>query len=247
MRWRRIDHGAASGPYNMGVDEGLLRAASRGIASLRFYEWSGTWLSLGYSQPSGDSLGAACEAAGVGWVRRATGGRALLHGRDLTYCVAVPEAMLPGTLAGAYGAIGAGLEAGLRALGVPVTRAGLDAEGPPKGAFDCFAHPAASEILLAGRKLVGSAQRRTAFGVMQHGSLALTPHAPELRAALGVEASKAISLEEWGTAPSARRIRDALCEALAAVLAGEMVVAVEELGASEEAAAKERGRVPLRR
>jgi lipoate-protein ligase A len=80
----------------MGFDEAMLRtAASDGIATLRLYTWDGPWLSLGYAQRRIEAERmAACEQAGVGIVRRTTGGRAVLHGNDLTYSLAAPEAML---------------------------------------------------------------------------------------------------------------------------------------------------------
>ena len=49
-RWRLLEHGAAHGAFNMGVDEALLASAVAGIATLRFYRWDGPWLSLGYAQ-----------------------------------------------------------------------------------------------------------------------------------------------------------------------------------------------------
>ena len=70
----------------MGVDEALLASAVRaGTTSLRLYGWAGPWLSLGYAQPLEPEHARQLEAAGVGWVRRVTGGRAVLHGADLTY------------------------------------------------------------------------------------------------------------------------------------------------------------------
>ena len=61
----------------MGVDEALLSSAIlAGTPSLRFYGWTGPWLSLGYAQPLEPAQVRQLEAAGVGWVRRVTGGRA---------------------------------------------------------------------------------------------------------------------------------------------------------------------------
>ena len=77
----------------MGVDEALLASAVHtGRPSLRFYRWQGPWLSLGYGQSLSEVRAERCRAAGVGWVRRVTGGLAVLHGADLTYTVAAPEA-----------------------------------------------------------------------------------------------------------------------------------------------------------
>ena len=91
LAWRLIEDGPGSGGWNMGVDEALLASAVAGRATLRLYSWDGPWLSLGYGQPSRGDLRSACLEAGVGMVRRVTGGRAVLHGSDLTYAIAAPE------------------------------------------------------------------------------------------------------------------------------------------------------------
>ncbi|MFP8873134.1 MAG: hypothetical protein VCB42_01075, partial [Myxococcota bacterium] len=121
-RWRLIEDGEASGPWNMGVDEALLTSARQGHPSIRLYRWRGPWLSLGYGQPVDPRLERACEKAGVGRVRRVTGGRAVLHGQDLTYAVASPEALLPPTLRGAYDWVARVLVDALQRLGVAATR-----------------------------------------------------------------------------------------------------------------------------
>jgi len=88
-RWRLLRDAAAAGPWNMGVDEALLETAiAEGRPALRLYRWEGPWLSLGYGQTFDAAQREACAAAGVGVVRRVTGGRAVLHGGDLTYAVA---------------------------------------------------------------------------------------------------------------------------------------------------------------
>ena len=75
----------------MGMDEALLASVvAGGPPTLRLYRWQGAWLSLGYSQRLSSRRLAACRQAGVGVVRRVTGGRAVLHGGDLTYAVSVP-------------------------------------------------------------------------------------------------------------------------------------------------------------
>ncbi len=79
--WRLLLDDAGSGFWNMAVDQALLESASLdGVASLRLYTWQGPWLSLGYGQRLEEERRAACDAAGVGVVRRVTGGRAVLHG-----------------------------------------------------------------------------------------------------------------------------------------------------------------------
>ncbi len=81
----------ASGAWNMAVDEALLEAAAEGQSTLRFYRWAEPTLSLGYFQTYGDRF--QHEASrGCAVVRRPSGGGAILHDRELTYSLAVPEA-----------------------------------------------------------------------------------------------------------------------------------------------------------
>jgi lipoate-protein ligase A len=222
-RWRLLLDGPGAGPWNMGVDEALLRAAQRGAApTLRFYSWDGAWLSLGLAQRLDPVRQAACQVAGVGIVRRATGGRAVLHGADLTYAVAAPAAALPAGLDATYSKIGAALQQALAALGIPAEPARVRRQPRGQGAFDCFQSPAAHEICAGGRKLVGSAQRRAAGAVLQHGSVRLQPDPPAARAAAGLSQDGATSLAELGFALSPEQVRTACMRAFQSVLPAEL-------------------------
>ncbi len=86
---RLLPFATADGPHNMAADESLLEAAIAGAASLRFYGWSVPTLSLGYFQPQSVRL-ADSRLTGLPWVRRPTGGAALVHHHELTYAVALP-------------------------------------------------------------------------------------------------------------------------------------------------------------
>src|SRR5262245_33650984 len=220
-RWRLLLDGPGAGPWNMAIDEVLLRSAQRGAApTLRFYSWDGAWLSLGFAQPLEAERRAACRAAGVGIVRRATGGRAVLHGADLTYAVAAPAAALPAGLDATYARIGAALHRALAALGIPAEPAPRP-EACARGGFDCFEAPAAHEICAEGRKLAGSAQRRAGGGVLQHGSLRLAPDPEAARAAAGFVQEGATSLAELGFTLAAEHVRAACIGAFASELPAE--------------------------
>jgi lipoate-protein ligase A len=223
-RWRLLVDGRAPGPWNMGVDEALLAtAAAGGPASLRLYRWDGPWLSLGYAQADGAARRGACARAGVGVVRRTTGGRAVLHGADLTYAVAAPEAWLPAGLEASYALLADALEAALRGLGVAVDRTPAARAGARGLAeFDCFAGPAGHELCAGGRKLVGSAQRRSGGGILQHGSIRLAPDPEAARRATGLAGEGATSLAELGVACTPERLGAAVAEALAARLGAEL-------------------------
>jgi lipoate-protein ligase A len=175
--WRLLRSGPDDGPTNMAVDEAILRAVAAGIGppTLRFYAWEPQTLSLGRAQPVTDVDEDALGAAGYGLVRRPTGGKAILHVDELTYCIVAPEAepRVAGTIVASYRRLSAGLVCGLEYLGIPETAADRRTgertlEGPV-----CFEVPSDYEITSLGRKLVGSAQMRSDGVVLQHGAVPL--------------------------------------------------------------------------
>jgi lipoate-protein ligase A len=166
---------------NMAWDEAMRReAAATGAVLVRAYTWSAPSLSLGRNQRTRGIYSAArCEALGVPVVRRPTGGRALLHGREVTYCVAAPHDAAP-ALRGGYEAINDWLLDALRALGVSAARAVARRGEPAPGLAPCFDHPSPGELVVDGRKLVGSAQHREHDAFLQHGSILLDDDQPLL-------------------------------------------------------------------
>jgi lipoyl(octanoyl) transferase len=173
----RVDAGA-DGPTNMAADHALVRAAGGGEAFLRLYRWDPPTLSLGRNEPGrGRYDPEKARERGIGIVRRPTGGRAVLHAREVTYAVAAPIRCFGG-LREAYRAINQALLSGLARLGVGVALAG---EGDPPSSREgreldrgaCFLDPAPGEIVVQGRKLAGSAQVRLGDALLQHGSILL--------------------------------------------------------------------------
>lgn len=157
----------------MAFDDALLQDADRtGRPTLRLYRWSPPCLSFGRNEPARSRYDrAAIERRGLDVVRRPTGGRAVWHDAELTYAVAAPIALF-GSLAESYRAIHGRLAAALRALGV---RAELAAprRAAAVGAGPCFASPVGGEVLVDGRKVIGSAQVRRGSAFLQHGSILL--------------------------------------------------------------------------
>lgn len=166
------------GASNMAVDSAILAAVACGDQppTLRLYGWDPFCLSLGYGQRIGDVNPDALAARAWDLVRRPTGGKAILHGDELTYSLSLP---LDHPLAGedvveSYRRISAGL---LRALAL----LGLDPDPPRqservRGADPgpvCFEMPSHYEISVKGRKLIGSAQLRRKGALLQHGTLPL--------------------------------------------------------------------------
>src|SRR5512142_3215722 len=120
--WRLVEPGAAPRPgaENMAIDRAVAASVEAGgRPALRFYYWDPPCLSLGRNQPARGVYDAAAAAArGIDIVRRPTGGRAVLHDRELTYGVAVRVGEL-GSPRETYAAVNRALVAGLRRLGVP--------------------------------------------------------------------------------------------------------------------------------
>ena len=112
----------------MAIDEAILWAVAEGksLPTLRFYGWQPPCLSIGYSQSmEGEVDVDRCREAGIDFVRRPTGGRAILHADELTYSVVAPQAepRVAGGVVESYRRLSAGLVAGLRGLGVDACQA----------------------------------------------------------------------------------------------------------------------------
>jgi lipoate-protein ligase A len=164
------------GSWNMSVDERLFRLAESSRRTfLRFYRWERPTASLGYSQESSRVIDLDfCRTHGVDIVRRMTGGKLVLHDREVTYSVASADAgLFTETLRDSYRLISQALLKGLERLGVSARLAETSPPAYIRGTMPCFAFPARDEIEIGGRKIVGSAQKRTGPLFLQHGSIPL--------------------------------------------------------------------------
>ena len=177
LSWKLLRelHGR-SGAENMALDAALLdRADCTGEAFLRLYRFDPPCLSLGRNEPTARYDRSAIARLALDVVRRPTGGGAVWHEHEVTYAVAAPIAMFGG-LRAAYYTIHASLVAALRSLGAHAALA-LHRPPPSPTVFQqpcsCFANPVGGEVLVAGRKLVGSAQVRKRNAFLQHGSILL--------------------------------------------------------------------------
>ena len=178
----------------MALDDALLAEVSSPHASphtyLRFYQWVRPTLSLGFSQRPARVVDLDyCNLEGIDVVRRPTGGKAVLHHHELTYSVASNDpAFFPiADISRTYNRIALALQSGFRFLGIETTLAGhgRSARAGPLSVA-CFAVSNHHEVLWSGRKLVGSAQRRTKNAFLQHGSILIEFDAERLSRALRV-------------------------------------------------------------
>lgn len=169
--WRVLVNAPLSGALNMAIDEALMRrAAQSGEGVFRIYRWSNPTLTLGRHQRAREAFDPQLAAPlDVRLVRRMTGGRALLHWREVTYSVTAPLGAEP--LRETYTAINELLITALALLGVVATVAPRSGRMPPPGGAPCFELPAEGEILVGAHKLVGSAQLRDSESMLQHGSI----------------------------------------------------------------------------
>jgi lipoate-protein ligase A len=225
VRW--IVDPPGSGAWNMAVDVALARGM-RTVPAIRLYGFRPPCLSLGRHQRAlGRYDPERLRDRGIDVVRRPTGGGAVLHDDEVTYALALPARAWSGpraTLCLVHAAI---LHA-LRALGV----AARLADGRPRRAPDgaCFSEPAPGEIVVADRKLVGSAQARIGGALLQHGSILLgggqeLAESRDERGARAVAAPFATATleSELGARPERAALLDALAAGFRSVLGAELL------------------------
>ncbi|HZG75566.1 MAG TPA: lipoate--protein ligase family protein, partial [Paenibacillus sp.] len=176
--WRLVRSGARAPDYNMAADEAMMLAVGAGAAppTLRFFGWSPATLSIGYFQKAEDEvLLEEVRRRGLGFVRRPTGGRAVLHDAEVTYSIVVPEGYpgLPTSVTESYRVLSEGLVHGFRALGLEAELVSDKGKYAEAGSAACFDSPSWYELVVDGRKVAGSAQLRKHGAVLQHGSILL--------------------------------------------------------------------------
>lgn len=218
-QWRTIFTPPAPGVANMALDEALMeRAGASGEWIFRVYGWSEPTVSFGRNQAAARHYDPALiERRGFGVVRRPTGGRAILHLREITYSVAGPVDGA-GDLHESYRLINRLLVTGLSSLGIPVGMAESRVEAMQPGPIPCFDHPSSGELVSGGRKLVGSAQWRSEQALLQHGSILIDDDQSELTALLRVpldDPPPAATLRDLlGREPDPVEVGDALFDAV---------------------------------
>lgn len=176
-----VDDGVNNGPTNMARDAAFL---DEDKPQVRVYEWDRPWVSLGRFQVPEMTVKAGC---GVDWVMRPSGGKAVLHGHDLTVGMGVPLALIGESereVKAIYRKVIPILVGALNAVGIP---ARLAEETPfVRGAgkvADCFAHVSANDVVdpANGLKVCGCALRVTSSMVLVQASVPV--RMPEVEAA----------------------------------------------------------------
>ena len=222
---RLLPFAGADGATNMSADEALLESAARGVASLSFYTWSEPTLSLGYFQHAAERA-ADANLSRLAWVRRSTGGAAIVHHHELTYALALPpgkEWVSPEHWICRFHHI---LQRVLAERGVK-SHAVVCGEEQKLGPVVCFLHQTPGDLLIGGSKVAGSAQRKMRGALLQHGSILLrrsefaphlagicdAPGAPEfaperlagaLKAAFAADTGWSVTPADWTAEERAR-------------------------------------------
>lgn len=239
MNWRLILDSAATGAWNMAVDEALLLSRGDSIPeetrcspTLRFYGWQPACLSLGRFQDFNEVRGDAATdkaASGIDIVRRPTGGRAVWHHLEITYSAVLHEDDLPTgarSVMGAYRWLSDGFIVGLEMMGV---RAKLDIPSPQSvttgtqgksihGAArepripNCFSSTTRCDFVVDNRKLIGAAQCRKHGAILQHGSLLLDVDETAWQRAVGGSMRDTVTLKSLGITCDRTAIIAALCD-----------------------------------
>ncbi|MBX7151505.1 lipoate--protein ligase family protein [bacterium] len=181
MIWHYIDSGVHPGQWNMHQDQKLAKELGNGLRppTLRFFQWQPYCISLGKHQKIDDIDMEKCTSENIDVVYRPTGGRAILHAEELTYSVIFSERNAGG-IEETYRQISEALVTGLREVGIPaamvMTQPDFKSLYRQTQSMSCFSSSARYEIQVDGHKLVGSAQRRLAGAVLQHGSILTGPY-----------------------------------------------------------------------
>jgi lipoate-protein ligase A len=178
QQWRLLITPPSQGAWNMAVDEAILEAVEQKsiLPTLRLYSWDPPCLSIGYAQPSADIDLPRLFALGWHWVRRPTGGRAILHTDELTYSVIAPlsDPRVSGGVLESYQRLSYALLTALHVLQIPaVSQPGKSPANNQENGAVCFEVPSNYEITVQGKKLIGSAQARRKNVILQHGTFPL--------------------------------------------------------------------------
>ncbi|MFC6039906.1 biotin/lipoate A/B protein ligase family protein [Paenisporosarcina macmurdoensis] len=214
--WYFINSGACRPSYNMALDEALLDWHSEGLLPpiVRFYGWTPATLSIGYFQNVEKEINMEeVKKHNLGFVRRPTGGRGVLHEHELTYSIIVSEDYpnMPATVTEAYRVLSEGLLIGFQKLGldayfsVPDTVEKKSDLKNPKSAV-CFDAPSWYELVVEGKKVAGSAQTRQKGVILQHGAILLD-----------LDEDKLVSLFNYPSEEVKARVRRGLPEKAVAI------------------------------
>jgi lipoyl(octanoyl) transferase len=241
IRLRIINDGGNAAAFNMAADLYCLESCvGQSIVYFRLYDWQLPCITIGYMQKASEILDeASLRKDGVAWIRRPTGGRAVLHDNDITYSCIFPGSIVAmgKNVMETYSIISRCLMAGLIMCGVQCdSHDSFDQfrETKREIKLPCFLAPNRKEIMAKGKKLVGSAQKRSSQAVLQHGSIPISDAYRKLpdylllpdaqrKAQKELLASKSVYLKEIEPTLEIAKVRKAIIKGFATSLPFETI------------------------
>ncbi len=228
---RIVYSGKCSAAENMAFDEAILdyvveEEPEAAVGWLRLYGWEKPTVSFGrFQRPKREVDLEKARELGMDLVKRPTGGKALVHDDEVTYCVILPakSPLAKCSIAESHRRLADGLARALKSFGLDVSVGKPESSGKRGATVPCFAEHLAESVLIDNKKVAGSAQFRRKGGVLQHGSILRSLDYKlheELfgRAAKGF-ARKAVGLKALlPKAPSVEELSCAVAEGMAAVV-----------------------------
>lgn len=172
---------ARSGAMNMALDEAIFQNVKDRQIIIRFYSFIHPTLSLGIFQNYKKTVNERnCTKQGIDIVRRPTGGRAVLHHKEITYCVVVKDSRLKSISLRnrIYILIAKSWQEAIQKIGIKDVTFETQKKGRYFNKPSCFSISSFGEIKWNGRKMVGAAQKISGSKVLQHGFL-LTNISPD--------------------------------------------------------------------
>lgn len=179
-----VDRTPLEGSLNMAIDEFLFQSLEeKPKTCLRFYAWERPTASLGYSQRAFRVVDIDfCQKKGIDIVRRITGGKLVLHDKEVTYSLCSSDTeIFPSNLVDSYSLVSRALMHGLKRMRLNPSLADAPPEFYTRGNLPCFSYPARNEVEVFGKKIIGSAQKRVGSKFLQHGSIPLEDGAELLK------------------------------------------------------------------
>jgi len=218
---RIITDGPEHAFFNMALDEAISEAVIQKISppTLRLYQWDRPSISIGYFQKISEINADYCRQNDYPVVRRLTGGRAILHDRELTYSLSSLHNSYPfnGSLLDNYKTISSALLSGLTSIGIEAEMSFVKKRTEGHRDSACFKAASYGEVTVKSKKIIGSAQKRYKDGFMQHGSILFSFNSRELCNVLAANADnnfKGIgSISDYAPAISPDNFKGALKEA----------------------------------
>lgn len=164
----------ASAAVNMAVDAFFV---DEGLTAplLRIYRFQKTALTIGFAQQVSQTLRLEeIRKYNIDIARRVTGGKALLHDQGLTYSIIVPRKLLGDRVSDSYTLLSKPIFTALSRFRSDLSFSRDQAFKGSKNTV-CFLEHEVETIVAEGAKIVGSAQKRNRWNILQHGEINVVP------------------------------------------------------------------------